>query len=282
VLLRPHPCCLAPGWARGSKGGGEGGALWHLCRGTPSPPPLRWRRLLVMVMAPAHTPAHSPAQHNCARHATPPTCRAGPPRVHGHSHPQGRHQRGHPRLGGHTAALPRCFTGRASELRPAWPVGAAPDVTMPEPARPDTISVLAALPGLRRAAVPGPPRVPLAAAARLADPRCSWAGAGRCLQVTNVESTHYILGSAAGPHPYPMMVRDFQSGECAPAVALGRRWQRWRWRRLAWAAAVRWWATSGILRLAAAAAAAAGRGGEPCRSGTTRSRAAAAPERGAA
>eukprot|EP00967_Tisochrysis_lutea_P018254 scaffold20682_cov24-Tisochrysis_lutea.AAC.1 len=29
--------------------------------------------------------------------------------------------------------------------------------------------------------------------------------------VTNVESTHYILGSAAGPHPYPMMVRDFQS-----------------------------------------------------------------------
>ncbi len=30
-------------------------------------------------------------------------------------------------------------------------------------------------------------------------------------QVTNVETTHYILGSAAGPHPYPMMVRDFQS-----------------------------------------------------------------------
>ena len=27
--------------------------------------------------------------------------------------------------------------------------------------------------------------------------------------VTNVESTHYILGSVAGPHPYPMMVRDF-------------------------------------------------------------------------
>lgn len=27
--------------------------------------------------------------------------------------------------------------------------------------------------------------------------------------VTNVESTHYILGSAAGPHPYPMMVRPF-------------------------------------------------------------------------
>ena len=25
--------------------------------------------------------------------------------------------------------------------------------------------------------------------------------------VTNVETTHYILGSAAGPHPYPSMVR---------------------------------------------------------------------------
>jgi tryptophan synthase beta chain len=29
--------------------------------------------------------------------------------------------------------------------------------------------------------------------------------------VTNVENTHYILGSVAGPHPYPMMVRDFQT-----------------------------------------------------------------------
>lgn len=29
--------------------------------------------------------------------------------------------------------------------------------------------------------------------------------------VTNVESTHYILGSVAGPHPYPMMVRDFHA-----------------------------------------------------------------------
>ena len=29
--------------------------------------------------------------------------------------------------------------------------------------------------------------------------------------VTNVETTHYLLGSAVGPHPYPMMVRDFQS-----------------------------------------------------------------------
>ncbi len=29
--------------------------------------------------------------------------------------------------------------------------------------------------------------------------------------VTNVESTHYLLGSVLGPHPYPTMVRDFQS-----------------------------------------------------------------------
>ncbi len=29
--------------------------------------------------------------------------------------------------------------------------------------------------------------------------------------VTNVETTHYLIGSVVGPHPYPMMVRDFQS-----------------------------------------------------------------------
>ena len=29
--------------------------------------------------------------------------------------------------------------------------------------------------------------------------------------VTNVENTHYLLGSALGSHPYPMMVRDFHS-----------------------------------------------------------------------
>ncbi len=28
--------------------------------------------------------------------------------------------------------------------------------------------------------------------------------------VTNVENTFYCIGTAAGPHPYPMMVRDFQ------------------------------------------------------------------------
>ncbi|MFM7083521.1 MAG: tryptophan synthase subunit beta [Hyphomicrobium sp.] len=29
--------------------------------------------------------------------------------------------------------------------------------------------------------------------------------------VTNVSNTYYLIGTAAGPHPYPMMVRDFQS-----------------------------------------------------------------------
>jgi len=29
--------------------------------------------------------------------------------------------------------------------------------------------------------------------------------------VTNVSDTYYLIGSTAGPHPYPMMVRDFQS-----------------------------------------------------------------------
>jgi len=29
--------------------------------------------------------------------------------------------------------------------------------------------------------------------------------------VTNVRTTHYLLGSCVGPHPYPMIVRDFQS-----------------------------------------------------------------------
>lgn len=29
--------------------------------------------------------------------------------------------------------------------------------------------------------------------------------------ITNIETTYYCIGSVAGPHPYPMMVRDFQS-----------------------------------------------------------------------
>jgi len=40
--------------------------------------------------------------------------------------------------------------------------------------------------------------------------------------VTNVETTFYIIGTVAGPHPYPMMVRDFQCSVTA--------WVDW-WRR---------------------------------------------------
>jgi tryptophan synthase beta chain len=39
--------------------------------------------------------------------------------------------------------------------------------------------------------------------------------------VTNVDSTFYIIGTVAGPHPYPMMVRDFQAvigEECKPQM----------------------------------------------------------------
>jgi tryptophan synthase beta chain len=43
--------------------------------------------------------------------------------------------------------------------------------------------------------------------------------------VTNVRDTHYIIGSAVGPHPYPELVRDFQSviGREARAQFLERR-----------------------------------------------------------
>lgn len=32
-----------------------------------------------------------------------------------------------------------------------------------------------------------------------------------CDWVTNIDDIFYIIGTIAGPHPYPMMVRDFQS-----------------------------------------------------------------------
>ncbi|MDO9586580.1 MAG: tryptophan synthase subunit beta, partial [Brevundimonas sp.] len=43
--------------------------------------------------------------------------------------------------------------------------------------------------------------------------------------VTNVEDTYYLIGTAAGPHPYPAMVRDFQSviGKETRAAMLARR-----------------------------------------------------------
>ena len=51
--------------------------------------------------------------------------------------------------------------------------------------------------------------------------------------VTNVDDTYYMIGSAAGPHPYPAMVRDFQRGDRRRGAradagsrgpAAGRRW----------------------------------------------------------
>ncbi|MBI3323272.1 MAG: tryptophan synthase subunit beta [Candidatus Omnitrophica bacterium] len=44
--------------------------------------------------------------------------------------------------------------------------------------------------------------------------------------VTNVRATHYILGSVVGPHPYPMIVRDFQSVIGTEARAQMRRQAR--------------------------------------------------------
>jgi tryptophan synthase beta subunit len=38
--------------------------------------------------------------------------------------------------------------------------------------------------------------------------------------VTNVRNTHYLIGSVVGPHPYPMIVRDFQS-----VIGSESRWQ---------------------------------------------------------
>ena len=41
--------------------------------------------------------------------------------------------------------------------------------------------------------------------------------------IANVETTHYLIGSAAGPHPYPTLVRELQSviGREARAQMLG-------------------------------------------------------------
>jgi tryptophan synthase beta chain len=42
--------------------------------------------------------------------------------------------------------------------------------------------------------------------------------------VTNVADTHYIMGSVIGPHPYPLMVREFQAviGQEAKAQIMAR------------------------------------------------------------
>ncbi len=56
--------------------------------------------------------------------------------------------------------------------------------------------------------------------------------------VTNVETTHYILGSAAGPHPYPMMVSlrfawRHGKGSCSVGEVPGWKSLRFRWRAIA-------------------------------------------------
>ncbi|MEL7083308.1 MAG: tryptophan synthase subunit beta [Cyanobacteria bacterium J06597_1] len=43
--------------------------------------------------------------------------------------------------------------------------------------------------------------------------------------VTNVETTHYIIGSVAGPHPYPMMVREFH--DCIGQEAKQQCLEKW-------------------------------------------------------
>ncbi len=62
--------------------------------------------------------------------------------------------------------------------------------------------------------------------------------------VTNVRTTHYLLGSVLGPHPYPQMVRDFhavigneareqillaEERRAGRAVCMRRRWIKFDW-----------------------------------------------------
>jgi tryptophan synthase beta chain len=54
--------------------------------------------------------------------------------------------------------------------------------------------------------------------------------------VTNVDDTFYIIGTVAGPHPYPMLVRDFQ-------CVIGREAREQAWRRPA-SCRMRWWPAS--------------------------------------
>ena len=119
--------------------------------------------------------------------------------------------------------------------------------------------------------------------------------------VTNVGDTHYLLGSALGAHPYPMMVRDFQKviGEEARRQILeaegrlpdtiirlrGRRLQRHRhfprlpgrtaacsWSASRPAAAARGWASTRRAFAAARRACCKARTATCCRTKTARSR----------
>ena len=54
--------------------------------------------------------------------------------------------------------------------------------------------------------------------------------------VTNVETTHYLIGSAVGPHPYPRMVRDFPGGAGRGGARADRRRRRQAARLRGWRA----------------------------------------------
>ena len=60
--------------------------------------------------------------------------------------------------------------------------------------------------------------------------------------VTNIHNTFYIIGTVAGPHPYPMLVRDFQkiirrrmpgpdAGNDRPSARCSHCLRRWRFKR---------------------------------------------------
>ena len=70
--------------------------------------------------------------------------------------------------------------------------------------------------------------------------------------VTNVRHTHYVMGSVAGPHPYPMLVRDFQAviGQEAKAQVRAKPggcprswWPAWAAAATPWACFTPLWAT---------------------------------------
>jgi tryptophan synthase beta chain len=109
-----------------------------------------------------------------------------------------------------------------------WPSAWASRASLPKPAQastawppPPSARAMAGMCGVHgrgRCEAPKPQRVPHEAAGRHRGAR----GIGsKTLKdalneamrdwVANVDNTFYIIGTVAGPHPYPMMVRDFQS-----------------------------------------------------------------------
>ena len=73
--------------------------------------------------------------------------------------------------------------------------------------------------------------------------------------VTNVPTTHYIIGSVVGPEPFPRMVRDFQSvigreagTRCSAATARCRIpwWRAWAGVRMLWGYSADFWMISEV------------------------------------